>query len=881
MRARGIPGAVPKRIFLAVAVAALTAVGSLEAGPSGPPRPPPPTRCDDTCERCLQEHNKKDPAPELDATHCSSVVDLCRKLCAGKAEPTPADATSPLMQTSPAQDPAASPAIRETPQKSKGSGVHRPADSGVRRPADSGVGRRNRPDAAATAKPPPPMETSNEPNPPEAPDVTPREALWPGARVTVAWKLPLASDLSVRATIEGAPCEVTRLDARSFGVTVPSLRFPDVKLRNAELRLEVVKCASRDNCTLSVAIPPITLSVIPLLPTKIVRIEPSTAGPGAEFTILLSSAIDALPHTVWSVTVNGENVPVAVVGATLRGRLPDTTGAVLVVVSLNGEPLLDQTYTIGGERSPRSVPSVTSVPSAPSVPTWSFAIGALVLLVAGAGLRRWRRTTVAHARLAPKIGASTGPASPGRQGTTPAPDENEAEAHLLAIKQSAKEGFERNRERGLFVRSLRTTNLPFFGDVTWDLKPGVNVLLGRNGYGKSHLLRLVAALLARETDVVRTFFVHAGPTAKVELELAEGSAPKPPDDLLMIRRTEKVWEDKVSKVPVLAISDTRTFDRSLKFLERQALGAAEQMPEGGAYHFIQQVSNGHAVEQTLFLLCLDYIESRGKHEPLLELLHKTIARLADSGFKIASVQRPNRAEQKYEILVRTEGNEEPVPLRHASQGTLSVLAIFLQIFYFLASLYRSLQSDAKQIALQRAIVIIDEIDAHLHPAWQRHLIHSLREAFPNVQFILSAHSPLVIAGCRSGEVSNLVRDSSGFSLRQFSEDFLGWDPGEILRKVQDVEPADVRYLELRDMGSRKNEFVAERDALQKLERRSEKQDDRLEELDTLLADIGLAEQRASEKLDTDGLELKVAMLEGELRRARQDPTSGAKAQGGK
>src|SRR5262249_47570850 len=151
-----------------------------------------------------------------------------------------------------------------------------------------------------------------------------------------------------------------------------------------------------------------------------------------------------------------------------------------------------------------------------------------------------------------------------------------------------------------------------------------------------------------------------------------------------------------------------------------------------------------------------------------------------SAFQIANIERPSKADQRFQIMVRTEGSEDAVPLRYASQGTLSVLAMFLQIYFYLATLYPDLEHDAARLVRQRAIVIIDEVDAHLHPSWQRAIVPALRDAFPNVQFILSAHSPLVVSGCRAREVAALRRgEGQGFAVEVFEQDFLGWDPADI------------------------------------------------------------------------------------------------------
>lgn len=46
------------------------------------------------------------------------------------------------------------------------------------------------------------------------------------------------------------------------------------------------------------------------------------------------------------------------------------------------------------------------------------------------------------------------------------------------------------------------------------------------------------------------------------------------------------------------------------------------------------------------------------------------------------------------------------------------------------------------------IVMIDEVDMHLHPKWQWNIIKALKKTFPRVQFIVTTHSPIVVASCK-------------------------------------------------------------------------------------------------------------------------------------
>jgi hypothetical protein len=57
-----------------------------------------------------------------------------------------------------------------------------------------------------------------------------------------------------------------------------------------------------------------------------------------------------------------------------------------------------------------------------------------------------------------------------------------------------------------------------------------------------------------------------------------------------------------------------------------------------------------------------------------------------------------------------------------------------------------------------ALVLMDEIDAHLHPAWQQSLIGELSTIFPNVQFVATTHSPLIVGGMRPEQILRFARD---------------------------------------------------------------------------------------------------------------------------
>ena len=91
-----------------------------------------------------------------------------------------------------------------------------------------------------------------------------------------------------------------------------------------------------------------------------------------------------------------------------------------------------------------------------------------------------------------------------------------------------------------------------------------------------------------------------------------------------------------------------------------------------------------------------------------------------------------------------------------------------------------------------AILLIDEIENHLHPTWQRRVIPALLEHFPGLQIFATTHSPFVVAGLKAGQVHLLNRDENGVvTASTNTEDVIGWTMDEILRTMMGVDdPTD-------------------------------------------------------------------------------------------
>lgn len=105
---------------------------------------------------------------------------------------------------------------------------------------------------------------------------------------------------------------------------------------------------------------------------------------------------------------------------------------------------------------------------------------------------------------------------------------------------------------------------------------------------------------------------------------------------------------------------------------------------------------------------------------------------------------------------------------------------------------------SKNPLAEPAVVLVDEIDLHLHPEWQRKIISYLSNIFKNTQFIVTAHSPLVVQSAENVNLVMLEKDGDHINIRQQFGSFKGWTVDEILTELMGMDDKTMSdtYLEL-------------------------------------------------------------------------------------
>lgn len=150
-------------------------------------------------------------------------------------------------------------------------------------------------------------------------------------------------------------------------------------------------------------------------------------------------------------------------------------------------------------------------------------------------------------------------------------------------------------------------------------------------------------------------------------------------------------------------------------------------------------------------------------------------------------------------VFENDNNFNSIPYTLLSDGQQVLVNIALEICYrslTLAPNAISLDTEANRYSiLANGIVMIDELDMHLHVSWQREIIQRLVTAFPNIQFFATTHSPVLIQSCPAAWLHVLDPDQERIDL-----DPQSLSTSQVQEQIQQVVPRSVEFQERYSMG---------------------------------------------------------------------------------
>lgn len=145
----------------------------------------------------------------------------------------------------------------------------------------------------------------------------------------------------------------------------------------------------------------------------------------------------------------------------------------------------------------------------------------------------------------------------------------------------------------------------------------------------------------------------------------------------------------------------------------------------------------------------------------------------------------NMGTQELDVINKdNDGNMMRIPMNQLSDGYKSTISLVADIAYRMAILNPQLLGHV--CAETDGIVLIDEVDLHLHPEWQQRILRDLTAIFPNVQFIVTTHAVPVISSAKSGN----LRILKNRQVRMVHSQIFGNDANSIYTQIMDVPERD-------------------------------------------------------------------------------------------
>ena len=203
------------------------------------------------------------------------------------------------------------------------------------------------------------------------------------------------------------------------------------------------------------------------------------------------------------------------------------------------------------------------------------------------------------------------------------------------------------------------------------------------------------------------------------------------------------------------------------------------------------IRDEHIIQQ---LIELDYQAYREKRPGVRKVIDDVAALVSEitEGFPIKFGGIGEDTRGLFPQFITPDGM---VPLNVLSQGTQSLIQWCAQLIIGYAKFY----DFPKSLENKAGVLLVDEIDAHLHPSWQRRILPALVRQYPSLQIFCSAHSPMPLAGLKAGQVQLLKRGAKGtVEITRSESDIFGWSADEIYTSFLGVEPTDMATTEKLD-----------------------------------------------------------------------------------
>jgi predicted ATP-binding protein involved in virulence len=367
--------------------------------------------------------------------------------------------------------------------------------------------------------------------------------------------------------------------------------------------------------------------------------------------------------------------------------------------------------------------------------------------------------------------------------------------------------------------SVHLINYRYHGDLKIEFRAGFNVIVGVNGSGKTTILKsLCDALFGGRTFRCRMSGQFVGSLmeegiAKIRTDVVDGRYRFEPQYPIEVRAQadafERTWAWKVFKKSQEDYSQLEGEPPSLP-IENQGLQTQNRPQIWPVYAFYRanRCWNGarpsemqaatqrdsrvdgydswwdasldtSALQSWVISKCLERLQTSSQMSVAFESIQdddlgRVNAVLAQAVEDAKGLKYDMK--QKSLLVEWCDKLREPTAFENLSDGQRAVIGLISDIARRICLLNPHLGPLVAQKT--PGVVLIDELDLHLHPKWQRLLTGALKRAFPAVQFIVASHSPQILGELKPEEI--IVLDRNGTSHPEVS---YGLDSSTVLEEI--------------------------------------------------------------------------------------------------
>lgn len=330
------------------------------------------------------------------------------------------------------------------------------------------------------------------------------------------------------------------------------------------------------------------------------------------------------------------------------------------------------------------------------------------------------------------------------------------------------------------IKSIDIEGIGGIKNLHIDFDNHMNFICGPNGVGKTTILECVAHsfsfsntnILKRNVSSERGIFKANieidGESKQSSVQIADFHPDKESNINGLRQYSEKLLSLKV----------TRTF-------QYQPLQAVSKDVDKNANTSFQEAKSGVKINEVKNWFVNRYLYSAyegaltGEQLHNLEVAKKAFSLLSE-GFRFKKVLASSN-----EIMIDSPSGE--IYYEYLSSGFKSCLSIIIGIIKDIELRFKEPCIKADDFD---GVILIDELELHLHPEWQAKIAGILVEVFPKIQFITSTHSPHILQNAKPNEIIALAENDEGVYRRQLnggSYGFQGWTVEEVLTDVMGME----------------------------------------------------------------------------------------------